>query len=107
MHWPFVTTASPRECRGHCFVSAVPHSNHHIVGTSGWQNHDSSPPAVCYYTALPWLPMSSIGAGLAPMTSRHQIQDGGPTTSDPRWRPPRCEIQDGGPMKSDTRWRSL
>ena len=29
------------------------------------------------------------------MTSRRQIQDGGPTTSDPRWRPPRH--QDGGP----------
>ena len=48
---------------------------------------------------------SSIGAGLAPMTSRRQIQDGdphdfrskmaAPTTSDPRWRPPRH--QDGGP----------
>ena len=48
---------------------------------------------------------SSIGAGLAPMTSRRQIQDGGPhdfrskmaapTTSDQRWRPPRH--QDGGP----------
>ena len=29
------------------------------------------------------------------MTSRRQIQDGGPTKSDPRWRPPRH--QDGGP----------
>ena len=48
---------------------------------------------------------SSIGATIAPMTSRCQIQDGGPhdfrskmaapTTSDPRWRPPRH--QDGGP----------
>ena len=26
------------------FVSAVPHSNHHTVGTASWQNHDSSPP---------------------------------------------------------------
>ena len=34
------------------FVSAVSHSNHHTVGTASWQNHDSSPPAVCYYTAL-------------------------------------------------------
>ena len=25
------------------FVSAVPHSNHHTVGTASWQNHDSSP----------------------------------------------------------------
>ena len=25
------------------FKSAVPHSNHHTVGTSNWQNHDSSP----------------------------------------------------------------
>ena len=51
------------------------------------------------------LPSSSIGATLAPMTSRRQIQDGGPhdfrskmaapTTSGPRWRPPRH--QDGGP----------
>ena len=32
---------------------------------------------------------------LASMTSRRQIQDGGPHTSDPRWRPPRH--QDGGP----------
>ena len=26
------------------FVSAVPHSNHHTVGTASWQNYDSSPP---------------------------------------------------------------
>ena len=25
------------------FKSAVPHSNHHTVGTTSWQNHDSSP----------------------------------------------------------------
>ena len=25
-------------------MSAVPHSNHHTVGTARWQNHDSSPP---------------------------------------------------------------
>ena len=80
---------------------------------------------------------SSIGATIAPMTSRRQIQDGGPhdfrskmaapttsdqrwrppTTSDPIWRPPRRQIQDGGPhdfrskmaapTKSDTRWRPL
>ena len=60
---------------------------------------------------------SSIGATIAPMTSLRQIQDGGPhdfrskmaapMTSGPRWRPPRCEIQDGGPTKSDTRWRPL
>ena len=58
---------------------------------------------------------SSIGATLGSMTSRRQIQDGGPhdvrskmaapTTSGPRWRPPRH--QDGGPPKSDTRWRPL
>ena len=50
---------------------------------------------------------------LAPMTSRRQIQDGGPhdtkmaapTTSGPRWRPPRH--QDGGPTKSDTRCSPL
>ena len=40
---------------------------------------------------------SSIGPSLASMTSRRQIQDGGPHTSDPRWRPPRRQIQDGGP----------
>ena len=44
------------------------------------------------------------------------VQDGGlhdfrskmaaPTAWDPRWRPPRREIQDGGPTKSDTRWRA-
>ena len=43
------------------------------------------------------------------MTSRRQIQDGGPhdfrskmavpTTSGPRWRPPRRQIQDGGPRR--------
>ena len=26
------------------FVSAVPHSNHHTVGTASWQNNDSSSP---------------------------------------------------------------
>ena len=26
------------------FVSAVPHSNHHTVGTASWQNHDSTFP---------------------------------------------------------------
>ena len=26
------------------FVSEVPHSNHHTVGTASWQNHDSSSP---------------------------------------------------------------
>ena len=41
--------------------------------------------------------MSSIGPVLAPMTSRRQIQDGGPTTSDPRWRPQRSKVKDGGP----------
>ena len=60
--------------------------------------------------------VSSIGATIAPMTSL-PIQDGGPhdfrskmaapTTSDPRWRLPRLQIQDGGPTKSDTRWRPL
>ena len=40
---------------------------------------------------------SSIGPSLASMTSRRQIQDGGPHTSDQRWRPPRRQIQDGGP----------
>ena len=49
---------------------------------------------------------SSIGATIAPMTSL-PVQDGGPhdfrskmaapTTSDPRWRPPRLPVQDGGP----------
>ena len=87
-------------------MSAVPHSNHHIVGTSGWQNHDSSPPAVCYYTALSWLPMSSIGAGLAPRrhdirskmaAPRLLIQDGGPHGVRYKMAAPRSQIQDGGP----------
>ena len=26
------------------FVSAVPHSNHHTVGTASWQNYENSPP---------------------------------------------------------------
>ena len=55
---------------------------------------------------------SSIGPTLAFLTSL-PVQDGGPhdtkmaapTTSGPRWRPPRH--QDGGPTKSDTRWRPL
>ena len=40
------------------FVSAVPHSNHHTLGTASWQNHGSSPPAVCYCTALSCLSRS-------------------------------------------------
>ena len=45
--------------------------------------------------------VSSIGATLESMTSRRQIQDGGPhgakmaAPTTPRWRPPRN--QDGGP----------
>ena len=31
------------------FVSAVPHSNHHTVGTASWQNHDS---LLLYCTAM-------------------------------------------------------
>ena len=60
MHKSFVTTAPPPQAQGNAkdFVSAVPHSNHHTVGTASWQSHDRSPPAVCYYTALPWLHMS-------------------------------------------------
>ena len=35
------------------FVSAVPHSNHHTVGTSSWQNHNSSSPqSVIILTAM-------------------------------------------------------
>ena len=26
------------------FVSAVPHGNHHTVGTASWQNYENSPP---------------------------------------------------------------
>ena len=40
--------------------------------------------------------MSSIGVILALLTSL-PVQDGGSTTSGPRWRPPRLPIQDGGP----------
>ena len=72
-----------------------------------------------------WVGGSSMCGTLAPMTSRRQIQDGGPhdvrskmaapMTSGPRWRPPRH--QDDGPhdvrskmaapTKSDTRWRPV
>ena len=67
---------------------------------------------------------SSIGATIEFLTSL-PVQDGGlhdvrskmaaPTTSGPRWRPPRRQIQDGGPhdfrskmaapTTSDPRWR--
>ena len=47
--------------------------------------------------------VSSMCGTLASMTSRRQIQDGGPHTSGPRWRPPRH--QDGGP--TTPRWRPL
>ena len=56
---------------------------------------------------------SSMCGTLASMTSRRQIQDGGPHTSDPRWRPPRRQIQDGGPhdtkmaAPTKSRWRPL
>ena len=65
------------------FVSAVPHNNHHTVGTARWQNHDSSPPQSVIYTALscssrsikplhflhntftrPWISPSCSGAGV-------------------------------------------
>ena len=36
-------------------MASVPHSNQHTVETASWQIHDSSPRAVCYYTALSWL----------------------------------------------------
>ena len=50
-------------------------------------------------------PSSSIGPTIGSMTSRRQIQDGGPhdfrskmaAPTTPRWRPPRRQIQDGGP----------
>ena len=45
-------------------MSAVPHSNHHTVGTASWQNHDSSSPQsviilhclVCLGPSTPTLP---------------------------------------------------
>ena len=50
--------------------------------------------------------VSSIGPTLAPMTSL-PIQDGGPHDFRSKMAAPRREIQDGGPTKSDTRWRPL
>ena len=65
-------------------------------------------------SCLNFVSESSIGATIEFLTSL-PVQDGGPhdvrskmaapTTSGPRWRPPRH--QDGGPTKSDTRWRPL
>ena len=36
-------TPAQRNVEDFDFVSAVPHSNHHTLGTASWQNHDSSP----------------------------------------------------------------
>ena len=41
--------------------------------------------------------MSSIGATLGSMTSRRQIQDGGPHDVRSKMAAPRRQIQDGGP----------
>ena len=42
------------------FVSAVPHSNHHTVGTASWQNHDSfSPQSVIILHCLVCLGLSN------------------------------------------------
>ena len=51
------------------FVSAVPHSNQHTVGTASWQNHDSSPLAVCYYTAL-----SCLSRSIKPLHFLHIVE---------------------------------
>ena len=51
--------------------------------------------------------MSSIGPSLASMTSRRQIQDGDPTTSDPRWQPHDVRSKMAAPTTSDPRWRPL
>ena len=40
---------------------------------------------------------SSIGATIAPMTSRRQIQDGGPHDFRSKMAAPRSQIRDGGP----------
>ena len=37
------TAPAQRNVEDSDFVSTVPHSNHHTVGTFSWQNHDSSP----------------------------------------------------------------
>ena len=58
----------------------------------------------CEFVTSPLVSWSSIGAGLAPMTSL-PVQDGDPhdfrskmaTPTTPRWRPPRRQIQDGDP----------
>ena len=49
MFFPFCTShcdhaSAHRNVEDSDFVSSVPHSNHHTVGTASWQNHDSSPP---------------------------------------------------------------
>ena len=54
------------------FVSAVPHSNHHPVGTASWQNHDSSPPQyviilhchVCLGLSNPYISSTTYLPGL-------------------------------------------
>ena len=46
---------------------------------------------------------SSIGPTLESMTSRRQIQDGGPHDVRSKMAAPRLPIQDGGPTKPDPR----
>ena len=46
MSQSFVTTPAQKNVED--FVSAVPHSNHHTVGTATWQNHDSSPRSLLF-----------------------------------------------------------
>ena len=58
----------PRNVEDSDFVSAVPHSNHHTVGTASWQNHDSSPPQsviilhchVCLGLSNPYISLQRI-----------------------------------------------
>ena len=47
-HCPLPTQGNAKDFY---FLSAVPHSNHHTVGTASWQNEDSSPRNMLLYCA--------------------------------------------------------
>ena len=42
--WPLPPSPTQGNVEDFDFVSAIPHSNHHMVGTASWQNHDNSHP---------------------------------------------------------------
>ena len=53
-HFPWPEMSGPKRPRLKCPRPKCPT----FVGTASWQNHDSSSPTVCYYTALPCLSWS-------------------------------------------------